>query len=193
MTKKCFKCGKEKDLNDFYKHPQMPDGHVNKCKECNKIDNKVSNGKEIRVCVICGKNFNTTINEIKRRGGGANCCSRECYYKRFKNIVKKGSESHNWNGGKIKTSSGYIIIYNKKHPRANKSGYVFEHLLVMEDKLKRVIKKEEVVHHINGDKTDNRIENLRLFHSNGEHIAFHWEQERMLGVDRFKKAISGSA
>jgi hypothetical protein len=36
--KKCFKCGTKKELDDFYKHPQMPDGHVNKCKECNKED-----------------------------------------------------------------------------------------------------------------------------------------------------------
>jgi hypothetical protein len=36
--KRCFKCGIEKELDEFYKHPMMPDGHVNKCMECNKRD-----------------------------------------------------------------------------------------------------------------------------------------------------------
>jgi hypothetical protein len=36
--KKCFKCNKEKDINDFYEHKQMTDGHLGKCKECTKKD-----------------------------------------------------------------------------------------------------------------------------------------------------------
>ena len=76
-------------------------------------------------------------------------------------------------GGKIHTQ-GYVLVYCPEHPNANKGGgkYIFEHRLVMSNYLKRPLEKGEIVHHINGDRTDNRIENLAL-HSNEEHTALH--------------------
>ncbi len=87
-------------------------------------------------------------------------------------IMPKGKNHHKWIGGLVKTVNGYIWCHCPGHPYSN-HGYVYEHRLIMEKHLKRELLPNEVVHHKNNDKTDNRLKNLRLFTNHSEHMKFH--------------------
>lgn len=65
---------------------------------------------------------------------------------------------------------GYVLIHTPTHPHATAAGYVREHRLVMESMIGRHLEPGEVVHHIDGDKQNNRPDNLQLFAANGEHL-----------------------
>lgn len=78
--------------------------------------------------------------------------------------VPKGSNSHAWGGGKH-IKDGYIMILNpsfKTGTPADERRYIFEHRAIMEKTLGRRLGYQEIVHHKNGIKTDNRLENLEL-------------------------------
>ena len=77
-------------------------------------------------------------------------------------------------GGRTKAGEGYILIYKPEHPFAIAGKrYVYEQRLVAEKQIGRYLTCKEVVHHINGNITNNQLENLIVFANNGYHLAFH--------------------
>ena len=84
--------------------------------------------------------------------------------------------------GHIKTRpDGYKALYYPDYPHANNDGYVMEHVYIMEQHIGRLLEDNECVHHINFDRADNRIDNLRLM-TKSEHMSYHsklrWQNKK---------------
>lgn len=80
----------------------------------------------------------------------------------------RGEQHGSWKGGRSTHGAGYVLVsVDPNDPLAamrNRSGYVAEHRLVMARALGRPLSSNETVHHLNGDRKDNRLENLQLRH-----------------------------
>ena len=112
---------------------------------------------------------------VKRYAGGESQAQIAKALRASESTISRLLRRHGgWNGrrmlrkGGITPIHGYraVLVY-PEHPLAamrNHAGYVLEHRLVMAESLGRPLTKTETVHHINGDKMDNRIENLQIRH-----------------------------
>jgi hypothetical protein len=118
----------------------------------------------VKSCDTCGASF-----RVARWNASRRFCSSPCAAPAK---GRRGRLNHNWKGGRRPHNHGYILV-NLGPER----GEVLEHRLVMEAHIGRALRSDEDVHHVNGIKTDNRIENLRLM-SHVDHLRLHAEERR---------------
>lgn len=170
MIKNCRVCGKE-----FHIKPSWAKrGRGLYCsRECFYISDAyliqrrqtlTTIGTTETICAYCGKVFNTSPTKIKNNRG--KFCSVYC---KRKGCIPKGERNKCWKGGRIvfkNHKKTYIMVYQ------DNGKYALEHRIVMEKFIGRNLLPNEVVHHINKNGIDNRIENLMLFSNNGEHLSY---------------------
>lgn len=92
-----------------------------------------------------------------------------------------GEKNGLWKGGRTVASNGYVLVrVGPDHHLADVRGYAYEHRVVAEETIGRRLQPGEQVHHINGDKTDNRPENLEVMAD----LAHHRVKHRRSGAER---------
>jgi hypothetical protein len=118
----------------------------------------------VMTCKRCNGEFLASIWHRKN----VDFCSRGCAKRHFADNnpgYSQGENGGNWKGGRQIDSRGYVLIWAPAHPSrtGQEKPYVFEHRLVVEKRLDRVLLPHENIHHINGDRADNADSNLELW------------------------------
>ena len=130
-------------------------------------------------CIKCGLCRWVQVQTTKE-GSYTGLCGK-CYRKSRKGVRRKKAKCR-W-----VTKTGYVMIrvYPEDffHPMAGNNGYVAEHRLVVAKDLGRSLHRWEIVHHINGNKGDNRRENLQLV-SNARHLQITILEERIKFLEK---------
>ena len=114
-------------------------------------------------CENCGKKYNVYYYRYNR----SKFCCKKCRQLGNSGLFKNSNICNKY------ISGGYVYVQSLNHPNKTSLGYVREHRLIMEKHIGRLLKSEEIVHHENKIKNDNRIKNLKLFKSHKEHAAYH--------------------
>lgn len=132
-------------------------------------------------CPDCGKEQWVFLRNGKPQNARcASCAGKVAAGKR--NQV--GDRHPRWKGGRIVNQFAYVEVKlshdSPYFAMAGKDGYVYEHRLVMAQHLGRCLVKAEEVHHVNGDKHDNRIENLELNGKSEHNRLYHADMKRLL-------------
>jgi endogenous inhibitor of DNA gyrase (YacG/DUF329 family) len=162
VTVPCDNCGV-----DVYRPPYLLEKYPNtfcssKCSAEYQSKKAREDESNRATCLWCEIEFYRPAGRSKYNGGNHYCCKEHAA------LGRSGENHPNWKGGRSKRSDGYIDVSSSLVPdhlkeMARVEGKIFEHRLVMAMHLERVLEDHEVVHHKNGVRDDNRIENLELY------------------------------
>ena len=134
----------------------------------------------------CGKEHESNLVHVTT----GNTISCGCHRDTRNREQGKLENSSNWKGGR-RIEDKYVLVYKPGHPNAKPNGYIREHTLVMSEYLGRPLIKGENVHHKNGVRCDNRIENLELWSTSqppGQRVIdkLNWAKEI---IERYKDYV----
>ena len=87
----------------------------------------------------------------------------QSHYRSFRTFLDRHKEPIDWQSYSKIVHKGYVDVYAPSHPMSSKNGIVKEHRLIMEEVVGRYLERHENVHHKNGNRADNRPENLELW------------------------------
>lgn len=192
----CSKCKKNKNLSLFGKDKYSIDGLSYACKSCkNKIAKNRIKKKDIFICKSCGEEKKVDYYSNKKRK--TQFCLK-CFSKKTQKNIKKphmsGINSKRWNGGEYISTDGYKMIKcDGEFTKSGRQKYKKEHILIYEKYLGRILKTQygymgEQIHHIDGDKLNNNLDNLILCENTREHREMHCQLEK-ISFELFKKGI----
>lgn len=121
----------------------------------------------------CGCGAATPIASQTDSRSGAEIGQPVRFVKGHQARLRRGDGHPSWKGGRTRMADGYVLVHCPSHPRAYKTGYVLEHVLVASAALGRPLPRGVVVHHRNDDTSDNRNGNLVILQNQREHIQLH--------------------
>ncbi len=130
-------------------------------------------------CHTCGLSLTRVPSKSKN---AHHFCSRACQGKW--RSQQTGERAAHWKGGEAVQRGGRVKLYMPEHPDANERGYVWRYRVIAEQVIGRPLRSQEVVHHIDGDETNDSPGNLMVFPNQAEHARYHGKTRSRELVER---------